>query len=306
MKKTVKVRVPATSANCGPGYDSMGVALTLYNEFSYTVDTKSDGIVIDVQGEGADVIGGGRDNLAVEAFMRVWHDVCGSKEPGLKISMLNRVPQSRGLGSSSTAIVAGVMAADFVTESHMSREEMLQYANAVEGHPDNVAPAIFGGFTVSILEEGRALTVPVAVKLPLRFIAVVPEFPLSTSKARAVIPEKVAHKDAVFNASRAALLVAALVQGDKEHIAAALEDRLHQPYRSELIPGCEAVFEAACAAGAYKCIISGAGSTLMAYAAPEADADAIAEAMVKAFNEAGLAAKYYILEQDTAGAEIIQ
>ncbi len=305
MKKSVTIRVPATSANCGPGFDSLGLALTLYNEFSYTISDEEFGFSLDVEGEGKDAFHASGHNMAFASFLQVWNRLTNRQRVGIHVKMWNQVPKSRGLGSSSTAIVAGVTAASILSGANLSKDELLQEANRMEGHPDNVAPAIYGGYTVSFQEEGIAHTLAMIPKMPLQFIAVVPDMQLSTHLAREAIPAMIAHQDAVFNASRTALLTAALLENNPQLLQYALEDKLHQPYRARLIPGLPEVFAAGEAAGAYKCIISGSGSTLLAYASPENDGDAIGRAMTEAFARCGQHARYHILQLDTAGTVIL-
>lgn len=305
MKKSVTVRVPATSANCGPGFDSLGLALTLYNEFTYTISEEQPGFSLKVEGEGKDSFHASGRNMAFASFLTLWNKLTDHKRIGIDVKMKNQVPKSRGLGSSSTAIVAGVTAASILSGANLSQEEILQEANRQEGHPDNVAPAIYGGFTISFQEDGVAHTLRVIPKMPLQFIAVVPEMQLSTHLAREAIPKEIAHPDAVFNASRTALLTAALLENRPEMLQYALEDKLHQPYRAKLIPGLPEVFAAGKAAGAYQCIISGSGSTLLAYAAPESDGNVIGKAMVDAFAAFRQNAVYHILQLNTNGTEIL-
>ena len=149
MKKSVTVRVPATSANCGPGFDSLGLALTLYNEFTFTVSDEQYGFSLKVEGEGKDSFHASGRNMAVASFLSLWNKLTDHKRIGLDVQMKNQVPKSRGLGSSSTAIVAGVTAASILNGANLTQDEILQEANKLEGHPDNVAPAIYGGFTIS-------------------------------------------------------------------------------------------------------------------------------------------------------------
>lgn len=304
MQKSVTVTVPATSANCGPGFDCLGLALTLYNTFTYTISDETFGFSLEVEGEGRDRFHPSGRNMAFASFLEVWNRMTGRKRIGIRLRMKNQVPQSRGLGSSSTAIVAGVTAASLLSGADLTREEILQEASLMEGHPDNVAPAIYGGFTVSIMEKGRAHTLRILPKLPLQFVAVIPSAPLSTHLARQAIPKEVPHADAVFNASRTALLLAALEENRPEFLKYALEDRLHQPYRANLIPGMEQAFTAGEAAGAYKCIISGAGSTLLAYAPPETDGDAIGRAMGQALEKAGQKTIWHVLQLNDRGTEV--
>lgn len=303
MKK-VSVRVPATSANCGPGFDTLGLACTLYNDLTYEiVDGK--GFQLDVIGEGAEYLKPYGRNLAFASFLKVWNKITDNERIALKVSMNNRIPMSRGLGSSSSAIVAGLYAANVLCNNYYSKEELLDIATEIEGHPDNVAPAIYGGFTISYMEQEKAHSLRMLPAKPLKFIAVVPERKLPTILARQAIPETVLHKDAVYNVSRASLLVGALLGGHYEFLQMALNDKLHQPYRAHLIPGLDDVFSAAKDAGAYNAIISGAGSTVMAYAAPESDCNIIGEAMVKAFAANNEKAIYHILDLDTEGVKII-
>ena len=244
-------------------------------------------------------------NLAFASFLKVWNLVTNNQRIGLKIKMINRIPMSRGLGSSSSAIVAGLFAANCLCDNHFSKDELLGFATEIEGHPDNVAPALYGGFTISYMEGERAHSLRLLPAKPLQFIAVVPESKLATALARQAIPKTVPHKDAVYNTSRASLLVGSLLSGNYEYLGMALEDKLHQPYRAHLIPGLSDVFAAAREAGAYNAIISGAGSTVMAYAAPDADGRSIAEAMVNTFAKHGERAAYHILQLDTEGVRVI-
>lgn len=304
MKK-VTLQVPATSANCGPGFDSLGLALNFYNEVTYEILDR-EGMELYVQGQGSDYLKPFGGNLAFRSFFTVWNELTKGQKIGLKVSMLNRIPLSRGLGSSSACIVGGVLAASILSGANLSQEQLLHYANGLEGHPDNVAPAIFGNFTVSYLDaENKPHSLVVKPAKPLKFIALVPEMQLSTEVARQAIPPSVPHKDAVFNASRSALLVGAILSGNYEYLTEALEDKLHQPYRSHLIPGLDEIFDAARQAGAYNAIISGAGSTIMAYASPEADCGKIGSAMKKVLRVKNLNSAYHIFDLDKFGAKVL-
>ena len=300
--EAVIVKVPATSANCGPGFDSLGLACTLYNTFTYEVC--KDGLELVIDGEGKDLLSADAGNLAFAAFFKVWTKMT-DQEIGLKVHMRNNIPLSRGLGSSSTAIVAGLMAANYMTGSTLTKADLVNLATEIEGHPDNVAPALLGGFTISYMEDKTAHSFSFIPAKKLKLVAVVPSMPLSTSKARAAIPTLVPHCDAVFNASRTALLIGALMSGEYNYLPAALEDKLHQPYRASLIPGMEEAFTAAKAMGAYNAIISGAGSTLMAYAPVTGNPDEIGQAMVAALAAKGMDAIYHVLNIDIEGAKIL-
>ena len=300
--EAVIVKVPATSANCGPGFDSLGLACTLYNTFTYEVC--KDGLELVIDGEGKDLLSADAGNLAFAAFFKVWNKMT-DQEIGLKVHMRNNIPLSRGLGSSSTAIVAGLMAANYMTGSTLTKADLVNLATEMEGHPDNVAPALLGGFTISYMEDKTAHSFSFIPAKKLKLVAVVPSMPLSTSKARAAIPTLVPHCDAVFNASRTALLIGALMSGEYSYLPAALEDKLHQPYRAPLIPGMEEAFTAAKAMGAYNAIISGAGSTLMAYVPITGNTDEIGQAMVAALAAKGMDAIYHVLNIDIEGAKIL-
>ena len=295
----VTLRVPATSANCGPGYDCFGVALNLYNEVTYEL-TDSGKMELDVQGEGAGTMAPA-GNVAFSSFFRVWNKITNARRTGLKISQINRIPMSRGLGSSSAAIVGGVYAANILGEGKFNKAELLRYANALEGHPDNVAPALYGNFNISFFEPQGPRSFVLQPAKPIKFVACIPELKIATEQARQAIPFKINHRDAVMNLSRSALLVAALCSGQYEYLATALLDKLHQPYREHLIPGLREAFYRAKLAGAYNAIISGAGSTIMAYAAPESDLEAIGNAMVSALKNKGVESRFAIFDMDTQG-----
>lgn len=300
----VSIQVPATSANCGSGFDTLGLACTLYNEVTYEI-TSSRGFQLEVTGEGAEYLKPCGRNLAFASFLRVWNEVTARERIGLKVTMHNRIPMSRGLGSSSSAIVAGIYAGNILSGNRFNDDELLGFATEIEGHPDNVAPALLGGFTISYMDGRKAHSLRVEPAKPLKFIAVVPERRLPTVLARQAIPKTVLHHDAVFNTSRASLLVGALLSGEYQYLASGLEDKLHQPYRAHLIPGLEDVFEAARNAGAYNAIISGAGSTVMAYADVKADHEKIARAMQDAFLKNNEPCAYHILDLDLDGVKEI-
>lgn len=304
MLKKVTVQVPATSANCGPGFDCLGLACTLYNRFTYERVSEAEGIQVEAEGQGGESLPQGRNNLAAEAFCILWEKL-GKPATGLRISTRIEVPVSRGLGSSSTAIVAGLTAANALAGSPLSKEELVTEATRIEGHPDNVAPAILGGITVNVMEEGKVESLKLALARPLQLVVLVPSIPLPTSKARAALPQEVSRKDAVYNVSRAALLVGSLLTGDYHFLRTALEDRLHQPYRLPLIPGAEEALEGARQAGAYNGIISGAGSTLLAYVPAEGDARKVGEAMAAPFRKRNIETALHVLDIDPEGARVI-
>ena len=220
--------------------------------------------------------------------------------------MENQVPLSRGLGSSATAIVAGLKAANILLDNRFSRRELLQFATDIEGHPDNVAPAIYGGFTVSTVTRGEVECFTFIPKLRLKLVVAVPDFPLSTRKAREVLPEKVSLKDAINNIGRAGMLVAALCKGNEKFLKNVFEDALHQPYRASLIPGMYDVFAAARKAGALGASLSGAGPCLIAYTLQRHHVEeAVGKAMQECFLRHGVKSDIMILDLDTRGAHIL-
>ena len=304
LNRTIRVRVPGTSANCGPGFDAIGVACTIYNDLELTLKGE-EGLVIEIEGEGAANIPADERNIVLRAIRTILKRAHREDEvKGFHIRMTNHIPLSRGLGSSAAAIVAGLKAANALLGNRFSRRELLQMATNIEGHPDNVAPAIFGGFTISVVTRGRVECFSLMPRMPLKLVVAVPEFPLSTRLARSVLPEQVKMKDAVFNVSRAALLVAALTKGQPRFLRSAFADALHQPYREKLIPGMKDVFRAACRAGALGASLSGAGPCLIAYTL-ENEA-AVGQAMVEAFQEHEIEAHALQLSLDAHGARILK
>ena len=260
---------------------------------------------ITVEGEGADNIPLNSRNLVWRAIQLLLKRAHRSREyPGAAIRMVNRIPLSRGLGSSAAAIVAGLKAANVLLENPFSRRELLQLATDMEGHPDNVAPALLGGFTVSLLHQRRAESFSFLPRLPLKLVVAIPSFHLSTRLARNALPKTVPLADAVFNVSRAALLVGALIKGNIRFLRHAFDDALHQPYRAELIPGMYDVMDAAKKAGALGAAMSGAGPCLMAYTLGEEAA--IGDAMVHAFRAHEIEARCLLLDIERRGAHIVK
>ena len=306
-KNRAVVRVPGTSANCGPGFDCLGLATTIYNYLDLTL-LRNSKVIVESSGEGSESIPHGRKNLAWQAVRRFLQEVGQDDEfKGAIIHTDNNVPISRGLGSSSTAIVGALTAANEIIGSPMDKHGLLKLATEIEGHPDNVAPAIFGGFTVSVMDKGEVQTFSFLPRVKLKLIVAVPDFELSTRLARKVLPKNVSIKDAIFNVSRASMLIAALVEGREDLLPLAFDDALHQPYRKKLVPGMSEVFTAAKDAGALGAAISGAGSCLIAFTTIKSKLEnKIAAAMVEAFQVHDVKAKALILDVDKRGAQIIR
>ncbi|MBR5070646.1 MAG: homoserine kinase [Oscillospiraceae bacterium] len=250
------VRVPATSANLGPGFDCMGIAWQLYDEILFE---RSDELVID----GCDPRYQGRNNLAYLSFTAALK-ACGKDELPVRISFLNTdIPISRGLGSSAALLVAGAYAADQMFSLGLGKEGVNRIACRLEGHPDNITPAVFGNLQLVSMSDDTVARAGTEVSDIWRFCVLIPDFELSTAEARKALPDLYSRSEAVFNISRAGLLVKALESGDAELLRYAQADVIHQPYRLPLITGYEKAFEAAKNAGAVSACISGAGPTLL-------------------------------------------
>ncbi len=303
----VVVRVPGTSANCGPGFDCLGLAATIYNDLDLTL-LEDETLTVEASGDGAETIPTDDKNIIWRAArMVIERSGNGEKFKGGVLRMENRVPMSRGLGSSAAAIVAGLFAANEILDKPFSRNDILKFATEIEGHPDNVAPAIFGGFTVSTVDNrGQVQTFSFLPKIKLKLVVAVPDFPLSTRIARQVLPKSVPLKDAVFNVGRASMLIAALINGKEKFLAGAFDDALHQPYRTKLVPGMQEVFSAGKKAGALGVCLSGAGPCVIAFTAAERHVEnGVAVEMVQAFKRNEVQAGALILDLDTRGAAVI-
>jgi homoserine kinase len=293
---SIVVRVPATSANLGPGFDVLGLALGLYNEIVYD---EAGRVTVTIEGEGAGRLDTGAGNVVARA-VRMAYEAAGRRFPGAAIRCINRIPPARGLGSSAAAWVGGLVAANAMLGSPLERDTLLTLACRAEGHPDNVAAALLGGLTVSCVAGETVVALSLPVPANLLWVVLVPETESSTSEARAVLPDTVKRADAVFNLQRMGLLLAALASGRVDVLGAAMEDRLHQPQRQTLFPWMEAVRQAALEAGALGCVLSGAGPSLLA--AVRGVGQPVAGAMERALASAGVAGRAHSLPVDTVGA----
>ena len=275
----MKVHIPATSANMGVGFDAAGLALGIYNTIVF--ERRPSGLEIEAVHP---KFRAPRDerNLIYRAA-KFAADALGAALPGLYLRQDDHIPHTRGLGSSAACIVGGIMLADQLLEAHLTQDQILALATQMEGHPDNAAPAIFGGVCVSVrCADGGICTQHIPVRDDLGVVALVPDFTLSTRRAREVLPETVSRADAVANTSRMGLLVSLLYTGKYDLLQEALADRLHQPYRKALIPQYDAVASAAQKAGAYGVCLSGAGPTMLVFY-PAQDA-AFAERLSRALS----------------------
>ena len=260
--KFVRVRVPATTANLGPGFDCLGMALDLWNET--TIMLQGDGIQVVLQGYGEGMVPTDERNLVVKAFLLLFKKLGVQAPPGLKVQCNNNIPLGSGLGSSCAAVLSGLMAANACLGNPVKMDELLLIASEMEGHPDNVSAAALGGLVACIAAEKSLIT---RRYKPAAWYAsvIIPIIQLPTVESRAVLPINVSLKDAVFNMGHTLLVVDAICNGDRDLLSQSMQDRLHQPYRLRLIPGANAAFQAALQAGAVATAISGAGPGLIAF-----------------------------------------
>ncbi|MGH7319922.1 MAG: homoserine kinase [Candidatus Rokuibacteriota bacterium] len=289
--------VPATSANCGPGFDALGLALELYNEVELT---EADGLDVDINGEGASRLPRDGQNIVVRG-VRLVYDAAGRPFRGLRIRQRNRIPPSRGLGSSASAWLGGMLGANALLGGPLSREAVMELAVQQEGHPDNLGAALYGSLAVTCWDGEARVVVTLPVSPDLRFAVLVPSQEASTAEARAALPASYSRADAAFNVGRTALLVAVLARERWDDLGLAMADRLHQPYRSRvLFPWLSEVFAAARAAGALGVALSGAGPSVLAVAR-RAEADSVARAMREALGSGGVG---LVLAADRQGARV--
>ena len=254
----IKVSIPASSANLGAGFDALGIALTLYNHIWME---EADGCHIE-SADGAD-IPTDETNLVYQAA-KALYEHCNKPFRGLYIQQESNIPMTRGLGSSSACLIGGLLGANTLIGSPLSRTEICHLATKMEGHPDNVAPALMGGLVTSVVEQGHVYTTSLPVWPEITFAVFIPDFPLSTEMARSVLPDTLSRNDAVYNLSRAALMTASLCTGKLDNLRVAVQDRLHQPYRKQFIPHLDEIFDIAYQSGAYAAAISGAGPSVLA------------------------------------------
>lgn len=294
----ISVRVPATSANLGPGYDAVGLALSMSMRISLD---RAPAPLVEVHGTGADLIPHGPEHPAYRAALFVADEV-GEPDVHFHLVQENDIPPARGLGGSAAALVGGAVAANDLLGRSMAAPDLLNLVCELDGHPDNAAPALLGGLVIGTLTpEGVS-----AVRLEpegLKIVVAVPDFEVSTTAARRALPEKIPHRDAVFNVGRSGLLLGALATGQYDLLRVAMQDKLHQPYRSHLIPGLEDVIDAAHAYGAYGASLSGSGPTVIAFA-PEYAAATIADAMQTAFEARDVETKTWTLDINLTGARV--
>jgi len=297
-----KIKVPATTANMGPGFDCFGMALNLYNEL---IVEESDRFLIEIKSETPLMFMTTEDNLIYQVITR-FYDKIGKKMPKLKLTQYDKIPMTRGLGSSSACIVAGLFAANELTGKPMTKDELAQMACQIEGHPDNVAPAVYGGLIVAVLEGEEKILhhIKISPSDELSFVTFIPDFQLSTAKARRILPSGYSKADVIFNISRASLFIASMMSKNWDNLPVSVNDRIHQPFRGAFIPGMDKIFEHAKNEGAKGVFMSGAGPTIIAITTRKNE-KSFAEKMKLHLQELDNAWEIQILHTDLEGAQIL-
>lgn len=293
----IKIRVPATSANLGPGFDCLGLALNIWNEVSFESAEK---LSYHVTGEGAEKLNKGTKNLLTKAFTFL-HEVCGREMLGASIQAKNEILMSSGLGSSAAAIVSGLFGANEMLGKPLNEVELLKLATEMEGHPDNVAPALLGGLVISVISDDEIITRRYEIP-EFTIVIVKPNVEWLTKTARAVLPKSVSRADSIYNIGRTALVVDALQNGDLDLLQKVMDDRIHQPYRLKHISGGMTAYKIAKQFGA--AALSGAGPSLIAFVPPENAEQAKAE-IQSVFEKLGVESRGIITKPGSMGVHRI-
>ena len=308
LKRKVQVKIPASSSNFGPGFDTLGLAFKLYNELELEAEKVSSpgqsGVCIEIEGEGEEILPRNEKNIVWQSAKEIFR-ACRVPISSYRfhLKMMNRIPLSRGLGSSAAARLGGILAANAIAGQKMRPEELIRWAVKMEGHPDNVVPQMVGGFCICAVLEDKIQFIKLSVPKKISAVVCLPDFELPTKKAQAILPKKISHQDAVFNVSRVALLIGALAKGESCHLKTAMEDRLHQKYRKKFVPGFDRVIKNAYQQGALGVALSGAGPSILAFA-PNGKARQIGLGMEKGFLSSGKKSKSIFLDIDNQGAQV--
>ena len=297
--KSVTIHVPATSANLGPGFDCLALALDMWNHTTFTVKEK--GFSLQITGEGSEQLDTDKNNLVARSAVNFYSSFNIPEPTGLNIQCENNIPLGSGLGSSAAAVITGLLGANALSGNIASPAEILNLANEIEGHPDNVCAALFGGLSIVINDKGKLIHHKIDIP-DIETIVAVPEFDLSTEASRSAIPKVVPLTDVVFNLGRTALVVEGLRTNNLDLLIPALEDRLHQPYRIKLLPGASKAMKEAIDQGAKAVALSGAGPSIIAFASD--NAKNIADIMIAAYQSEGISARPFILSTINRGAYV--
>ncbi|MFA6093094.1 MAG: homoserine kinase [Elusimicrobiota bacterium] len=303
LRSCVRLRVPASTSNLGPGFDTLGLALRLYNEVECSWFPESGDVLTEIEGEGFARLPRGEKNLVVQAFRQV---LPRKRFPyALRFKMKNRIPIGKGLGASAAARLSGVLAAAALRDfRELSIHDALARVCAMEGHPDNAVPAFHGGFCAAMLDKGRPQWLRLRIPKDIGVVVCVPEYDVPTDKARSILPAHVPLADAVHNTSRLAMLIASMERGELSYLREAMHDVLHQPYRRPLMRGMDAALTASLRAGAFGAALSGAGPAVLAFTLRGPKQAKVGREMQKAYFRAGVESRYLALDVDTHGTRI--
>ncbi|MCC8169236.1 MAG: homoserine kinase [Oscillospiraceae bacterium] len=296
----IKLRVPASSANMGAGFDTLGVALSLYNRIQ--IEEISSGIEIYNAG-GESFVPRGENNLIYRA-MKVVFDEAGYVPSGVRISQNSDIPMTRGLGSSSACIIGGMLAANIISGRRLSYEDIIHLAAVMEGHPDNVGPALFGGFCISLTDGGNTIVKSKKINPAIKFAVMIPDYFVATKKSRVALPEEIPLKDTSFNISRALLFREALVSGDMKSLRIGAEDRLHQQYRKSYVENMDSIFEKMYELGSRATYLSGSGPTILSVL--DGNYRGFTQGMKRFFAENEHSWRCMMLDVDNVGAVVSQ
>ncbi len=298
------VKVPASTSNLGPGFDTIGLTLDLYNQYTFEAIDDSASKLIYSSNLPESEIPYSKDNLVYRAFDHVFKKE-GKNTPAIKIHFEAGIPTTGGFGSSSTAIVAGLMAANRLLDYPYDQSKILKMGTLLDGHPDNISPAILGGLIVCVYADQELNFIKLKWDQNLFFVVVTPDFKVPTAKARAVLPSKVEFQDAVFNVGYSSLLIAALATQNTQVLKKCFKDRLHQHYRAQLVPGMQYVLDTGVEAGAVGTMLSGAGSALIAVVDSQEKAETVAHAMQSAWMQSDVKSSFKFLRAVEEGATYI-
>lgn len=299
MSEVIKVKVPASTANLGPGFDTLSLALDWYNEFTFKL-TK-DGLKISQQN--SNKLPEDSTNLVYTSFCEAFKKL-KKTPPGVELDINCQIPLASGLGSSATAVVSGLLAANVLLSNALTKEEILTLATKIEGHPDNCAAAIYGGLTISVSSDDKVYINQFPWPKELLTIVVIPDFDLPTRISRELLPPNISYGDATFNVSRTAFLLSCLLNKNWEGLKIGFQDRMHQPFRKDLVPGMEEVLNEGLKKGALGATLSGAGPTLVAFINDLNKAESIGGSMTQKWQEFKVKSVYKVLRVATDAAKV--
>ncbi len=299
---TIRVAAPATTANLGPGYDCLGMALDIWNTVEIEPLPAGEAPSVAVSGEGDGELQAGPENLVYRSMEFLFREM-GRELPPVKVRCSNEIPLARGLGSSAAAIAGGLVAANTLSGGEFKQRDLLEMAATIEGHPDNVAAAVMGGLQLVVTEESTLYTVPVSIPSAMHTVLFIPDMRIATADARAVLPQELSVADAVHNMSRVALLVAGMATNHPEYLDIATQDRLHQPYRQPLFPAMKLLMKAARDAGALGAFLSGSGSTVLALT--QGREMTVAYEMAEAARQASVEGTVKVTQPTALGAHLL-